>query len=145
VPKLSIVRHVLGICLVLALLAAPGSVSVAHAQAPGPVPRGPLGPCGPIPCVEVDYLANWCWCPEQVVLFDPGDVQTSARFGFQVGVVNNLPVEVDLVDQTGALAAEIPPGATGQLAVPGPGKFAYTVVAPQLISPPTLTVVGLQN
>jgi hypothetical protein len=144
-PKLSIVRHVLGICLVLALLAAPGSVSVAHAQAPGAVPRAPLGPCGPIPCAEVYYLANWCWCPEQVVLFDPGEVETGPRFGFQVGVVNNLPVEVDLVDQTGALAAEIPPGAMGQLNVRGPGKYAYTVVSPQLISPPTLTVVAQQN
>ena len=79
------------------------------------------------------------------MLFEPGNVETNPRVGFQVGVVNTLPVEVDLVDQTGALAAAIPPGATGQLAVPGPGQFAYTVVSPQLISPPTLTVTALQN
>jgi hypothetical protein len=140
-PKQSVFRHAVGGCLALALVILT-SAPVAHAhaqQAPGP------DICQQIPCATIGTDSIWCWCPDQQLVLSPGRVETDGRFGYAVLVVNALPVEVDLVDASGALVAAIPSGETGRLAVPGPGRYAYTVAEPKVVSPPVLTVVGRQG
>lgn len=154
-PKQSVVRHVIGSCLALALLVGPGGVSAVRAQVPEPAPRAapapsptPLatsGPCVQIPCATMGTDSVWCWCPDQELQLTPGLVETDWRFRYEIAVVNTLPVEVVLVDATGAVAAVVPAGATARLAIPGPGQYAYTLASPQVVSPPALTVVGLRG
>jgi hypothetical protein len=137
-PKQSVVRRVVGCGLALGLVVWVGGTPVADAQEP-------QGPCAQIPCASLTTDSTWCWCPDQRLSFSTDPVATDPRAGYEVGVDNRLPIEVDLVDQSGAVAATIPPGATGRLAVPGPGQHAYTVTAPRVLNPPVLTVVGLPN
>jgi len=148
-PKQSVFRHALGGCLALALVILTSAPAAhAHAQeASGPAPSPTPVPttsdiCQRIPCATIGTDSIWCWCPDQQLVLSPGRVETDGRFGYAVLVVNALPVEVDLVDASGAPVAAIPSGETGRLAVPGPGRYAYTVAEPKVVSPPVLTVVG---
>jgi len=138
-PKQSVFRHAVGLALALVVLTT-APVAHAHAQeAPGPTTSDV---CQRIPCATIGTDSIWCWCPDQQLVFTPSQVETDGRFGYAMAVDNRLPVEVDLVDTSGALLATIPSGETGRLAVPGPGRFDYTVAEPKVVSPPVLTVVG---
>jgi hypothetical protein len=132
-----IVRRVLGWGVVVGLFLTLYGAPTAGAQT-GVSPAAVAAPTT-TPPPYVNVVVSYCWCPD-VAKMVPSDVTVAQQLGEQVIIVNQLSEEADLIDQQGAVAARVAPGASAPLQLPGPGTYRYVLVSPPSPNPAVLTV-----
>ena len=144
----SLVRRALGGLALVALLSALGGATSASASAA--VPRSPVNWCDLHPCVFVErdpFKPDPPPCEDCPIDFDPSSIVVLPVDRFTVGVVNRLETTAVLSGPAGDVVAQIRPGATGLVGVPGPGKFQFVLSSPRVAgtAPPVLTVDAEQG
>jgi hypothetical protein len=82
------------------------------------------------------------WCNPVQLVFSPDQIDVYPAEGDIFETDNHSRSDVAIVDATGRLVADIGPGGSGRIEVPGAGTYQYLIASPRSATPSVLTVVA---